>query len=457
MELKVKLFLLYLILACIPVLLVIYATDFFTSVSPDWMNQVFFSVSIFVFLCAGITAFITAEFVIDPSFRDTESALIKAVKELEKATALAQQEKAADEALLNNIGDAVVAVDRQRMVIFINDVAAHMIGWKRDEVVGKIWGRDIPKVVDEQGVPIPREHRSIYKAWETRERAHVSHYYYLRKDGSRFPVSITAAPIIANDIITGAIVVFRDVTKEKEIDRMKTEFISLASHQLRTPLSAVKWYLRMLLDGDAGKLVKEQEEFVRIIDDSNERMISLVNDLLNISRIESGRIIVEPHPTSIPDLVKEVINELTMKLHEKEQEFRMEIDETLPMVTIDPQLIRHVYVNLLSNAVKYTPIRGKVYLKITQTPEDIITEVRDTGYGIPKDQHSKIFQKFFRAENIAQYETDGTGLGLYLVKSIIDSSKGKIWFDSDEGKGTTFWFILPKRGMEPKKGEVNLD
>lgn len=457
MGLKGKLFLLYLILAFIPVLLAAYATNFFTYVTPGWISQVFMSVSIFVFLFAGIFAFITAEFIIDPNFRDTETALIKAVKELEKATALAQQEKAADEALLNNIGDAVVAVDRQRTVIFINDVAANMIGWKRDEVVGKMWGRDIPKVVDEQGNSIPRENRSIYKAWQTRQRAHVSHYYYIRKDSTRFPVSITAAPIITNDIITGAIVVFRDVTKEKEIDRMKTEFISLASHQLRTPLSAIKWYLRMLLDGDAGKMVAEQEEFVRIIDDSNERMISLVNDLLNISRIESGRIIVEPHPSSIADLVKGVIEELTMKFHEKEQEFRMDIDETLPMINIDPQLIRHVYLNLISNAVKYTPVRGKVFLKITQTADEVISEVQDTGYGIPKDQHSKIFQKFFRAENIARYETDGTGLGLYLVKAIIDSSKGKIWFDSDEGKGTTFWFSLPKSGMIAQKGQVSLD
>lgn len=437
---------------------------FFKVTSPDWLNQVLITVGIFAVFFSIIFSLLTAEFVIDPSFKQTQTAVTHAMQELELANAKVQQEKAQDEVLLNNIGDAVVAVDHDRKVIFINEVAARMIGWDRKDVVGKIWGVDMPGVVDDQGNSIPREKRSIHQAMMKRASTFVSYYSYIRKDGTRFPVANTSAPIITNGQVTGAIVVFRDVTREKEIDRMKTEFISLASHQLRTPLSAIKWYLRMLLDGDAGKLAKEQEDFVRIVDESNERMISLVNDLLNISRIESGRIIIEPHPTDISTLVQDSVNELSMKMHEKELVFTIDIQPELPLVNIDVQLVRHVYMNLLSNAIKYTPIRGSITLKIYKRNNEVISEIQDTGYGIPKGQQNKVFQKFFRAENAVKYETDGTGLGLYLVKAIIDSSGGRIWFKSPtiqstngEIAGTTFWFALPIEGVLAKKGEVSLD
>ena len=465
MNVRIKLFTTFLICSLIPLVLLIYSTMFFKVTTADWLNQVLITVGIFAVFFSIIFSLVTAEYVIDPSFKQTETAVSKAMQELEIANAKVQQEKAQDETLLNNIGDAVVAVDRDRKVIFINEIAAKMIGWKREEVVGKIWGKDMPGVVDDMGDPIPREKRSIAQALLRKASTFVSYYSYVRKDGTKFPVANTSAPIITGGEVTGAIVVFRDVTREKEIDRMKTEFISLASHQLRTPLSAIKWYLRMLLDGDAGKLSHEQEDFVRIVDESNERMITLVNDLLNISRIESGRIIIEPHPTDIITLVKDSVNELNMKMHEKEIVFTFDIQPNLPLINIDVQMIRHVYMNLLSNAIKYTPFRGTVALKIYQKDNEIISEIQDTGYGIPKNQQVKVFQKFFRAENAVKYETDGTGLGLYLVKAIIDSSAGRIWYKSPtiqsdsnpEGYGTTFWFALPIQGVSAKKGEISLD
>lgn len=465
MNVRLKLFTTFLLCSLIPLILLIYSTMFFKVTSADWLNQVLVTVGIFAVFFAIIFSLLVTEFVIDPSFKQTQTAVTRAMQELEIANAKVQQEKAQDDALLNNIGDAVVAVDRDRRVIFINEVAAKMIGWKREEVVGKIWGKDMPGVVDDQGNSIPREKRSINQAWMNRASTFVSYYSYIRKDGTRFPVANTSAPIVTNNEITGAIVVFRDVTREKEVDRMKTEFISLASHQLRTPLSAIKWYLRMLLDGDAGKLNSEQEDFIHIIDESNERMISLVNDLLNISRIESGRIIIEPHRTDISLLVKDSVSELSMKMHEKELVFSVDIEPNLPLINIDVQLIRHVYINLLSNAIKYTPIRGSVAVRIFKKDNEIISEVQDTGYGIPQNQQSKMFQKFFRAENVVKYETDGTGLGLYLIKAIIDSSEGRIWFksptiQSENNKeicGTTFWFALPIAGVDAKKGEISLD
>jgi PAS domain S-box-containing protein len=368
-------------------------------------------------------------------------------------------EKTRYEALLTGIGDGIIATDNETRVLVINQAAEKILGWKKEEVYGKKL-IEVFTVVDEKGQMIPESERPINKAVSTMKPVSTSvnsNIFYSGKNGIKVPVALNASPVIVNGKLIGVIDVFRDITHEKDVDRMKTEFISLSSHQLRTPLSAIKWFGEMLLAGDAGKLLPEQVEFVTNINESTERMIALVNSLLNISRIESGRIIIDPVPTSLPNLVDDVVKEVRNKVDEKKQNLIISVHPDLPLINVDPKLIREVYKNLLTNSIKYTPAGGEISIFISKNEKEIVSQITDNGYGIPEAEQKKVFAKFFRAENIVKLETEGTGLGLYLVKAVVESSGGRVWYESREGNGTTFWFALPLTGSVTKSGEVSID
>jgi two-component system, OmpR family, sensor histidine kinase VicK len=368
-------------------------------------------------------------------------------------------EQQRDEAILQSMGEGLIATDETGKILLMNHVAARYLSVADDtSVVGKHIQEvyDLYDVNDKSEKPLPHDQRPVFMALSTASMVHDVFAFH-STDGKKALLDVTATPIMFSDKVVGAISVLRDVTKEKEVDRMKTEFISLASHQLRTPLSAIKWFTEMLVSGDAGKLSPEQMEFAKNIDDSTERMIALVNALLNISRIESGRIIIDPQPTDLQELVTGIVNDLKAKTEERQQTLLISVHQDLPKINLDPRLIGQVYLNLLTNAVKYTQKGGEISVFISRKDDQIISQITDNGYGIPKEQQDRVFQKFFRAANAVKVETDGTGLGLYLIKAVVESSGGKIWFESEEGKGTTFWFSIPLTGMKPKEGEVTLD
>ncbi len=253
------------------------------------------------------------------------------------------------------------------------------------------------------------------------------------------------------------------MTKEDEIDKAKTEFVSLASHQLRTPLTAISWYTEMILSGDIGKVPPEQRKYLEEIYQSNKRMIELVNTLLNVSHIELGTFTGKPVQTDIRRLVDSVLLEQKPKIKEKRITFIQKLNKNVPLFSIDPKFLRMIFQNLLSNAVAYTPLGGEIKLSISlvsssqqapnrkSTKNSILIKISDTGYGIPQTQQNKIFTKLFRADNVKEKDTEGTGLGLYIVKSIVESAGGKIWFESRENKGTTFFVELPLNSDKNRK------
>lgn len=387
---------------------------------------------------------------------NTKKAIYNVLEDLNIEKAKTEEAKVKDDAILSSIGEGMIVTDQKGMTILINKQAETALEIEPKKILGHKWSNLI-QMVDGKNNIIPFEKRPIEITLQTGKKIIESSYSYLRGDGTKMPVVITASPFVLDKKIIGAIMVFRDITREKDIDRMKTEFISLASHQLRTPLSAIKWFSEMLANGDAGQLNYEQMEFTKNICQSTEKMIDLVNALLNISRIESGRIIIESQPTDLNELIKTIVSELQNKLDQKKQKLTVNIDKDLPKINLDPRLIRQVYMNLLTNSIKYTPEGGEISIDIAIENDKVISSIKDNGFGIPGKDINRVFQRFFRGENIVKVEIEGTGLGLYLVKAIIDSSRGNIWFESTEGKGTTFYFSLPLTGVPSQKGEVTLD
>lgn len=240
------------------------------------------------------------------------------------------------------------------------------------------------------------------------------------------------------------------ITRVQRAQEMKTEFVSLAAHQLRTPLTAIKWSTRMVIDGDTGPVNKEQQELLEKTSESTDRMIGLINDLLNVARIEEGRYLYKPSFAKIDDIVKSMVESYQDVAKQNGVALELKIlNEKIPQVIVDVEKIKLVVQSILENALRYTPKKGRVTVQVLYNAKEVQVSIEDTGIGIPKEQESRIFDKFFRATNAKEMEVNGSGLGLYLASNIMKAHGGKIRFESKEGKGTTFTLALPiKKDIE---------
>jgi len=326
-------------------------------------------------------------------------------------------------------------------------MAEEITGWKRKEVIGKSY-MEILKITDEQGAKnLGKISCPVDKAYRTKRLVIFSNHVCLTsKQGKRIPVAEIVTPILdKNSKVIKVAVVFRDVTREEAIDKMKTEFAGTVSHQLRTPISAIKWYLDMLLSEDIGKLSIKQKDFLKSVYVSNERMVALINDFLSVSRIEAEKMRIEvKQKISVGKAIEDVIIELNTLIKKKKVDFQYnKPKKSLPLIIADRNLLKQLISNLISNAVKYTPEKKRARVDIKKTDNNLLLIIADQGVGIPENQQKRVFSKFFRGSNVIKMETEGTGLGLYIAKSIVTLLNGKIWFKSTEGKGTTFYVSLP--------------
>lgn len=228
----------------------------------------------------------------------------------------------------------------------------------------------------------------------------------------------------------------------KDLDRQKDELLSIVSHQLATPISAVKWNLEMMLDGDMGKVTKEQKENLLSLQAISEDLSDLVSMILDVSRIQLGRMKMDKQVLNLNNFFEEILDVIVPKSKEKKVHLNIEIPKNLPEAMLDKRYTRMTIENLLSNAVKYTNEGGNVSIRVKIKNKTMFCEIQDTGVGIPKEDQPKIFGKLFRASNVRN-SIDGNGFGLYVAKGAVEAQGGKIWFNSIENVGTTFYINLP--------------
>lgn len=334
-------------------------------------------------------------------------------------------------AIIDNIVDGLIVFDERGKVSLINPSACKLFNKAKEEILGKSMA-DFSNFHDLKNLfyLLGRDIKEVFK----KELA----------IGKNLILEITSLPIFKKEKKFGNLVIIHDVTREKTIERMKTEFVSISAHQLRTPLSEINWTLEVLLKERLGKLTDEQKEIIKKTSDSNKRMLALVDDLLDVVKIEEGRRLYELKLCDIKEIIYSAIESYQEIIKKKKIKFEFNVpSKKLPEIKIDVKKIALSVQNLLDNAIRYTMPGGMITVTLNAIEKEIEFSIQDTGIGIPQDQQQHIFEKFFRGRNALKVKTEGNGLGLFIVKNIIETHEGKIWFESKEGQGTTFYFTLP--------------
>ena len=355
-----------------------------------------------------------------------------------------QIEASRSRAILEAVADGVVVTDASRKITLFNASAEKILGLKSSELIGQslehfsgLFGGAAHSWMETirlwSQTPVMVESGDVYAE------------QIMLEDGRA--VSVHLAPVTSGESFLGTVSVFRDITHQVEIDRLKEEFVATVSHELRTPMTSIKGYVELMLMGAAGSMSDQQTHFLKIIKENSDRLTVLVNDLLDISRIEAGRVTLSMQPLNLVEIARSAIDDLRRRSGEEQKPMTIEIEPApdLPMALGDVERVRQVFENLLENAYNYTPAPGRIGVHIHQAGDQVQVDIRDNGIGIPPDTQPMVFERFYRGELPIVLAISGTGLGLSIVQHLVEMHHGHIWLESSgiPGEGSTFSFTLP--------------
>ncbi len=365
---------------------------------------------------------------------ESRVALLNLAEDLEEASKKAEEEKDKTLAIVNNFTDGLLFFNRYKELALINPQGKKIFNIEEDEVLYKKPSE--LKEVNERFTILMNAIEGEMKKVFRKEMSFIDEVF----------LEVTSVVVENEGKEMGVLVIIHDITREKKVEKLKTEFVSLAAHQLRTPLAGIKWSLGTIIEEkQVFNLDKEVMEIIERAFEANERMVVLVNDLLNVTRIEEGKYVYEPKDVDVKEIVDIALEEYKDLIESRGLGFRLEMpEETLPKIKADMEEISLVVNNFFDNALKYTK-EGEVVLKVesVECGKCLKVTVSDTGVGIPEEQQESMFNKFFRAENVQLMDTDGSGLGLFISKNIIEAHGGEIGFESGEGEGSSFFFTIP--------------
>lgn len=347
-----------------------------------------------------------------------------------------------DKAMLSGIGEGLIVVDPNGKIEITNIAATKLLGFEEDELLGQS-AVEILRAVDEKGELIPPAKRPFAKALANK-KVISTRMSYIRKDYEQLPVKVTVSPIVLRGVLIGAIEVFSDITKEKQVERMKDEFLSVASHELRTPMGAIRANISMILGGDYGPVNKDLVEPLTDMKAATIRLVELVNDLLNVARIEAGRLRFTLTEFDISEAAHTVVTDLAALGKEKGIRVVYTSDSSKKIVQADSDKIKQVLTNLVGNSLKFTD-KGSITIETKVDDAMILVTVTDTGLGITPEDQKRLFGKFNQITSAQAGKPAGTGLGLYISRQIVKKMGGDMWIkESSFGKGSTFAFTVPR-------------
>ena len=354
--------------------------------------------------------------------------------ETEKQKDSAVSENSRLNQVLSSIVDGIIALDFNKNIILSNKSAQQLSGYTDKEL---------------QGQPIDKLMHFFVETEEILPKSYCQLNFnksakLVGKDGRGTKVNITTSQIgEAVQTNLSYILILHDLSKEEELERMKFDFVSMASHELKTPLTSIVGYLSVFVNENKDKLPKEEWELVNRSLIAAQQLFTLVQNLLNVNKIEREQITITPQSLDFLPILSKCVEDLKNQATLKNISLILNKPNNLPQVLADPIRVSEVVTNLVANAINYTNPGGKVDISVAISPSEVTTSVSDTGVGIPKEAMPHLFTKFFRVSNTMQQASKGTGLGLYIAKSIIEKHNGKIWVESVEGKGSIFYFTLP--------------